>query len=205
MSRIKVAAIVLAVTAYPFLSAFLVHHGWNRPVLMLFAALTVRRAWLAGKPAMRLAYGLLAAFLVAGAAAAEELAARLIPAFVHLSLALLFGYTLRHPPCLIERMVRLQFPEFKPGISEYLRQLNWLWTGFFAANVVICAALAGFADERTWMAYTGVAVYVLMGILAVGEYLYRPRRFPDLEIPSPMDSLKVMIRNGHKVFAELRG
>jgi uncharacterized membrane protein len=115
-----------------------------------------------------------------------------------------FGYTLRHPPSLVERIVRLEFPEFKPGIAEYLRQITWLWTGFFAANVGICSALAMLADDRAWSIYTGLVVYLLMGTLAVGEYLYRPRRFPELEIPRPLASLKVMVRNGHRIFGEFR-
>lgn len=203
--RFKITVIVAAVAAYPFLDNALIHQGWGWLALLLFAALNVWRAVRAGKPAWRLAHGVLAAVLVLGAVVADALATRLIPAFVYLSLAVLFGHTLRYPPSLIERMVRLQFPEFKPGIAEYLRQLTWVWTGFFAVNVAICIGLALFAGERVWTIYTGLVVYLSMAVLAVGEYLYRPRKFPDLDIPPPMDSLKVMLRDGHKVFRELRG
>ncbi len=174
-------------------------------VLALFAALTLWRALRADKPPARLGYGLLAAFLLTGTVFAKAYAVRLIPVFVYVGLTSLFGYTLRHSPPLIERMVRLQFPEFKPGISEYLRQLTWVWTAFFAVNVVICTILAVGADERVWMFYTGVVVYLLMAALAIGEHFYRLRHFPGLEVPPLLDSIKVMARHGHKVFKELRG
>jgi uncharacterized membrane protein len=203
--RFKVPAIVAAVAAYPFLDNALIHRGGSWLALLLFAALNVWRAVRAGKPLWRLAHGGLAAALVLGAVVADAMTTRLVPAFVHLWLAVLFGHTLRHPPTLIERMVRLQFPEFEPGIAEYLRQLTWVWTGFFAANVAICTGLALFAGEQLWTLYTGLVVYLLMALLAVGEYLYRPRRFPGLDIPPALDSLKVMLRDGHKVFRELRG
>lgn len=198
-------AVAAGIALYPFLTAWLVRQGWSRAVLLLFAVLAVRRALLAESLFPRLAYGLPAALLGAGAFLAADFSARLIPAFVHLSLAGLFGYTLAHPPTLIERMVRLQFPEFKPGIAEYLRQLTWIWTGFFAVNVVVCAGLAGFADDKIWMAYTGFWVYLPMGVLAVGEYLYRPRRFPGLEMPGAKDTFVTLARNGHRIFRELRG
>jgi uncharacterized membrane protein len=205
INALRAGGIVCLVIAYPFLSAYLVRNGWSATVLVFFAAITLWRALQADNPSVRLAYGLLVAFLLAGAVFAKAYAVRLIPVFVYLGLTTLFGYTLRHPPALIERMVRLQFPEFKPGISEYLRQLTWVWTAFFAANAVICAILAVVADERVWMFYTGVVVYVLMAALAIGEYFYRPRRFPGLEVPPILDSIKVMARHGHTVFRELRG
>jgi uncharacterized membrane protein len=204
-NSLKTGGIACLVIAYPFLSAYLVHHGWSATVLALFAALTLWRALQTDNSSVRLGYGLLAAFLLVGAVFAKAYAVRLIPVFVYLGLTALFGYTLMHPPTLIERMVRLQFPEFKPGISEYLRQVTWVWTAFFAANVVICAVLAVGPNERVWMLYTGIVVYLLMAALALGEYFYRPRRFPSLESPPLLDSIMVMARHGHAVFRELRG
>lgn len=174
-------------------------------MLLLFAALNLWRALQASHPAFRRVHGLLALALLAGAYFAEAFAVRLVPAFVHLSLAALFAHTLLHPPSLCERLVRLQFPEFKPGIAEYLRQLTGIWTAFFALNVVVCSLLPVFADERIWELYTGVVVYLLMALLAIGEFLYRPRRFPGLGIPPLLETLKVMVRQGHQVFKGFDG
>lgn len=169
----------------------------------MFAALTAFRAARADAWSARLGHGLAAALCLLGALFAEDIATRLIPALAYLSVALLFGHTLRHPPSLLERMVRLQFPQFKPGIAEYLRQLTWLWAGFFVASAAICAILAALPDSRAWTAFTGLVVYVLMGVLGIGEYFYRPRRFPGLDMPGPVESFKVLARDGHKVFREL--
>lgn len=203
--QLKIIAIVGVVIAYPFFSAWAIHEGLNRPILLLIVALSAWRTFRTDKPAIRMAYGGSALLLALGAMAAETVTIRLIPSIVYLTLAALFGYTLQYPPSLLERMVRLQFPEFKPGIAEYLRQLTLLWVGFFGVNAVFCVILALFADERLWMIYTGFWVYLLMACLVIGEYIYRPRRFPELDIPPLWDSLKVMLRNGNKIFRDLRG
>jgi uncharacterized membrane protein len=180
----------------------LIRNGWGGFVLVLFAALTLWRGMRARRADIRFGCILVAALLLAGAYFGEAYTVRLIPAFVHLSLAFLFGHTLWHPHSLCERLVRLQYPEFKPGIAEYLRQVTWAWAIFFAANTVICALLPVFADDWAWTFYTGVVVYVLMAFLVVGEYFYRLRRFPDLEIPPLMETLRVMMRQGHRVFKD---
>lgn len=196
--------VALAV-AYPFLTAWLVRHGWSGGVPALFGALSLWRGIRSGGTVQRLGYVLSGTGMTLAALWAQDYAARLIPAFVYLSLAWLFGRTLRHPPSLLERMVRLQFPEFKPGIAGYLRGWTWAWTLLFAANAVICAGLAVWGGERLWTMYTGVWVYAEMGVLAAAEFLYRPHRFPGLEIPPLRDSLEVMARRGHEVFREVRG
>jgi uncharacterized membrane protein len=200
--RIKTVAIVVVAAAYPFLGTYFIRNGWGDFVLVLFAALTLWRGLRARRADIRFVCILGAALLLAGAYFGEASTVRLIPAFVYLSLAFLFGHTLWHPPSLCERLVRLQYPEFKPGIAEYLRQVTWVWAGFFAVNTVICALLPVFADDWVWTLYTGVVVYVLMAFLAVGEYFYRLRLFPDLEIPPLMETLRVMMRQGHRVFKD---
>jgi uncharacterized membrane protein len=202
---VRIGLIAAFAIAYPFLTAWLVRHGGSGLVLALCAVLSLWRGIRAGRTVGRLGYGVLGILLAVAAPWAEDRAIRLIPAFVYLSLAWLFGHTLRHPPSLLERFVRLQFPEFKPGIAEYLRGWTWAWTVCFAAAAGICAVLALAGADRPWVVYTGIGVYLQMGLLVVAEYLYRPRRFPELEIPPPQDSLRVMLRRGHEVFRELRG
>lgn len=200
MGIVKAMAIAFLFLSYPFLSNYLAGLGFASLELIVFAALTLWRAFGADSRAFRIGGAVLALVLLVGAYFANTYFVWLVPSFAYLWLAVLFGHTLWSPPSLIERLVRLQFPEFVPGIAEYLRQLTLIWTLFFAVNVVVCGLLPLLAGQQVWALYTGVVVYLLMGLLGTGEWFYRHRRFPDLEIPPPLETFKVIAANGHKVF-----
>ncbi|MGZ0079632.1 hypothetical protein [Methylomonas sp. YC3] len=197
---VKPLIIAGVVVAYPFLSAYLAGLGFASFELIVFAALTLWRGFTASGLVARLLSFLLAAVLLAGAYFATTYFVWLVPSFAYLWLTFLFGHTLWSPPSFIERLVRLQFPELMPGIAKYCRQLTWIWIGFFAANIVICAVLPALAGQTAWALYTGVVVYLLMGLLGTGEWFYRHKRFPDLEIPPALETFKCIATNGHKVF-----
>lgn len=199
-NTIKATLISCSFIAYPFLSAYLARQGYASLVLLMFAGLTLWRGFSAQSRLLRMGALLLAAILLAGAYFATHYFIWLLPSLVYLWLTALFGHTLWSPPSVLERLVRLQFPDFVPGIADYLRQLTWIWTLFFAINVPLCALLPLLAGQSAWAMYTGVIVYLLMGALGVGEWFYRHRRFPDLEIPPVLDTFKVMARDGHKIF-----
>ena len=198
---IKTISIVFVVIAYPFLSSYLTGLGYANLELLVFAGLTLWRGLKANMTALRYGSFLFAALLLSAAYFASTYFIWLIPSIAYLWLTILFGHTLWMPPSLCERLVRLQFPEFIPGIAEYLRELTWVWTLFFAINVVVCALLPVLAGQTAWAIYTGVLVYILMGLLGVGEWFYRQRRFPNLDIPPIMETFTIMARDGHKVFS----
>lgn len=202
-NALKATGITGLILAYPFLSAYLAAHGFAGLVLILFAGLTVWRGIRIKKPFWRLVCLGFAALLLAGAYVANAYAIWLIPSLVYAWLSVLFGHTLRHPPSLCERLVRLQFPEFKPGIAEYLREVTWVWTLFFAVNVPACALLPWLAGPQIWSLYTGLLVYLLMGLLVMGEWLYRHRRFPGLEIPPMLETARYFALHGHKAFKDI--
>lgn len=189
--------------AYPFLSAYLARQGFVSLTLVLFALLTLWRGSKSAKTTWRLGSLVLAALLLIGAYSANAYFIWLMPALVYLWLTALFGYTLFSPPSLCERLVRLQFPEFKPGIAEYLREVTWIWTLFFAINVPICSLLPLLAGQQAWALYTGGVVYLLMGLLVAGEWLYRHKRFPDLDIPPMLETAKYLAMHGHKAFKDI--
>lgn len=139
----------------------------------------------------------IAGVLLIGVFFYQALTAKLLPVAIQLMLMHFFGKTLtqKHAPCLIERFVRLELPEFPPGILEYCRLLTVIWTGFFAFNVVVCLLLALVAPASWWALYTGVIMFVLTGLLMIGEYIYRHFRFPELEIPDVKSSVKTMVIN----------
>jgi uncharacterized membrane protein len=196
----KAIGIAFLIIAYPFLSAYLAGQGFASLELLVFAALTLWRGMNTKVTALRFGSLLFAAMLLTGAYFANAYFIWLVPSFAYLWLAVLFGHTLWMPPSLCERLVRLQYPDFIPGIAEYLREVTWAWTLFFAISVVVSALLPALAGQTAWAIYTGVLVYVLMGLLTIGEWIYRHRRFPNLEIPPMKETFTFMVLNGHKAF-----
>jgi uncharacterized membrane protein len=127
---------------------------------------------------------------------------KMSPLLIHTSLFSIFLQSLKTTP-LIERFARLDFGDaLPPGIAAYCRKVTILWTGFFAANIVgnVWLAIRGNADA--WVLYNGLIVYLLVGALLLGEYLWRRIAFPDLEIPSLTHTVRSMINNGHKIWEQ---
>ncbi len=197
---IKGAALTCLFLGYPFASAYLARSGYVSVELLLFAGLMLWRGVRATEKSWRIGAFGLAALLLIGAYFANAYLIWLMPSLLYLGLTALFGHTLWSPPSLCERLVRLLFPEFKPGISEYLHQVTWAWTLFFFVNIFICALLPLLLGPEAWTLYTGLIVYLLMGMLVIGEWLYRHRRFPDLDIPPVLETVRFFAMNGHKVF-----
>jgi uncharacterized membrane protein len=125
---------------------------------------------------------------------------KLSPLFIHISLFAIFTQSLSDTP-LIERFARLEFGDRLPdGIPEYCRKLTVLWSAFFAANIVGCAWLAILGDDAMWVLYNGQIVYILIGALLLGEYLWRRVAFPDLEIPAFAQTVRSIVNNGDKIW-----
>ncbi len=188
------------VIAYPFLSNYLVGQGFASLELLVFATLTLWRGIRAKMPLLRFGGLLLGAALLVAAFFANAYFIWLMPSLSYLGLMVLFGHTLWIQPSLCERLVRLIYPDFLPEVAKYLRDLTWLWTLFFAVNVVVCALLPLIAGQMAWAIYTGVIVYVLMALLGIGEWFYRHRRFPDMEIPPALETFKYLVLHGHEAF-----
>ena len=129
---------------------------------------------------------------------------KMSPLFIHGSLFYLFAQSLRRTP-LIERFARLDFgTQLPPGIAGYCRSLTLLWAGFFAANIAAVMWLAIHGDNHSWMLYNGLIIYLLVGALLLGEYLWRRIAFPGVEFPPLAASIRSMIANGHMIREQAR-
>ena len=62
--------------------------------------------------------------------------------------------------------------------------------------------LAILGNDATWVLYNGLIVYMLIGALLLGEYLWRRIAFPDMEIPSLDQTIRSIINNGHKIWEQ---
>jgi uncharacterized membrane protein len=137
---------------------------------------------------MRLARGLLAvaypfavfAFLRWLEPRWDPRALLLVPVFVNLGLLFLFGRTLRGGPTLVERIALLQQPALSAAQVRHCRTTTAVWCGFFAANALVCLALAWRAPLWVWTLYTGFVSYLLMALLFAAEWLVRSWRFHHL-------------------------
>ncbi len=191
--------------AYPLLIYIAIqqHMAWVAPAL--FSALYLLQAIKVRRIKTKLYKTLVAIALLLGAFYLQTITAKAMPVLIQLMLMWVFGRTLlkNSGPSFIERFVRLEFPEFPPGVSGYLRNLTLLWTLFFAFNALLCIGLAIWADDRWWALYNGLVIYLLIGLLMTGEYIYRHFRFPELTIPDPRSSIKTLFVNGRKVWMDL--
>lgn len=97
------------------------------------------------------------------------------PVVVNAMLFVLFGYSLRHPPTVIERIARIRDPDLPPSGVAYTRRVTIVWLAFFLANGSIALATAIAGDVSLWGLYNGFVAYVLMGALFAGEFLIRCR------------------------------
>ena len=204
LTVVRTVVIGIIFVAYPYL----VYQGresglvWLAPVI--FSGIYFSRALLSPSKRTRLLKLMIAAGLLIGAVFLQALTAKLLPVLIQLLFMFFFGRTLYKGPPLIESFVRLEYPVFPPGISHYCWQLTVMWTGFFGFNAMMCAGLALWAPDVWWAFYNSILIFVLTGLLMVGEYIYRHFRFPDLEIPKPMSTMKTMVSNGRRIWLEVQ-
>jgi uncharacterized membrane protein len=132
--------------------------------------------------------------------------AKILPVAIQLLLMQFFGKTLfpKHAPPLIERFVRLEFAELPAGMVAYSRLLTMIWTGLFAFNTLVCVLLAFFAPVSWWAVFTGVGIFLLTGLLMIGEYIYRHFLFPELEFPDLKSSMKNRVKNCKSIWQDVQ-
>ncbi|KXS53608.1 MAG: hypothetical protein AWU57_2011 [Marinobacter sp. T13-3] len=94
------------------------------------------------------------------------------PVVMSVGLLAVFIWSLVFPPTVIERLARLKEPDLPPSGVAYTRQVTWLWCGFFLINAMIASATV-YAQDWVWTLYNGFISYLLMGLLFVGEWLFR--------------------------------
>jgi uncharacterized membrane protein len=188
-------------------------------LLALLAALRRGRPW---------AYLLLAATVLVALLSASAPWARIVlffpPVVVNVALACLFGHTLlgtRVP--LVERIVRLLHVDDEvtdPAVWVYARTVTLCWTVLFCFNATLCAVLALVAEPGGMLAMFGVShpfavptaywslfsdagCYALSGLMFIGEYQVRRRRFPWQPYRNFFDFMRRAIAIGPALMADL--
>lgn len=193
--------------AYPYLVYRGMESGmvWVAPAF--FSGIYLLQAFKATSLKTKLYKIMVSIGLLLGCFYLQTITAKVLPVLIQLMLMIYFGRTLLKGkgPSFIESFVLLEFPQSPPSMRVYFRQLTILWTGFFAFNAAMCVALAVWGNDKWWALFNGVIIYLMIGVLVTGEYVYRHFRFPELRIPSPQSTIKTMIVNGRKTWMDVQG
>ena len=112
-----------------------------------------------------------------------------------------FGRTLapgREP--LITRFARSVHGSLPPVMEAYTRRLTRAWCVFFAAQVVISAALFTLAPLEVWSVFVNVLNFPLLVLMFGIEYVYRIMRHRNFPHASIMKGVQVF--NEHKPLSD---
>jgi len=176
MKRLLKAVAVIVTIAYPFMVYWgLQHYPASRLLPLLLLLLALR--WFAGnRPGeRRILIAILFCVLVVSFSFGHQLGLKFYPALVNLGFLMLFGASLLSPPSFVERIARLRDPQLPDAAVAYTTRVTWAWTIFFALNGSVAAITAVWASDEVWMLYNGFIAYLLIGLLAGGEWLLRRR------------------------------
>ncbi|HEY6721073.1 MAG TPA: hypothetical protein VI363_05485 [Burkholderiales bacterium] len=123
---------------------------------------------------------------------------KLPPVVIDLALAVWFGRTLaRGEEPMISWFARLvRGTELPAELARYTRWLTVMWTTFFVSMAIAAAALALLATPQTWSLFANGIDYLLVGVLFVGEYIFRRVRYPHHEHRSLADVVRTVARAG---------
>ena len=189
------ALAVLLLLSYPVLThaavttglAYLAWAAWLCIAALVY--LSFRGLWgLAG-------FALLAA---APLVADTEALLKLPPVIIDLALAVWFGRTLApgEEPMIgwFARLVRGS--ELPPDLASYARFSTVMWTALFVSMAAVAAALAALATPRTWSLFANGIEYLLVGVLFVGEHVFRRVRYRHHEPRSLAEVVRTVARAG---------
>ncbi len=96
------------------------------------------------------------------------------PVLINGGLLIVWFYSWYRPPTIIERLA----PSEDVVVDKkraYMRRLTLVWCGIFLVNLVmsLVTTLSGHLDW--WLLWNGLIAYLLVGVFAGGEYIYRTR------------------------------
>lgn len=103
----------------------------------------------------------------------SDMGLKLYPVMLSLSFLIMFAWSLRHPPSMVERMARLREPDLPEAAIPYTAKVTKVWCVFFIVNGGLSLATAIWASDELWLLYNGLIAYLFMGLLFGGEWLIR--------------------------------
>ena len=95
------------------------------------------------------------------------------PIVMNLCMLGLFGSSLLKGPSMVERLAKITEPQLPDAARPYLRKVTGLWCLLFVINGSMATYTALYTSLATWTLYNGLIAYLLIGLLAGSEWLYR--------------------------------
>jgi uncharacterized membrane protein len=86
--------------------------------------------------------------------------------------------------------------ELAPDLARYTRYSTVVWTAFFLIMAAAAAALAALAPPEIWSVFANGIDYLLVGVLFVGEYVFRRVRYRHHEHRPLADVVRTVVRAG---------
>lgn len=163
------------IVSYPFAAWWGLEHVGTAPVAAFLAAIVVFRALIIRDP-MSLFTAVPAVLLaVWGWGAESEYALTLYPVLVNLTGLALFGSSLREGMPMAERFARIAHPDLPEDGVRWCRKVTGAWCIFFILNGTAAFVTVLLQDRDLWVLYNGFIAYILIGLMALVEYLLRIR------------------------------
>lgn len=176
MKRLLKLVVVILSIAYPFMVYWGLQHYAAAQLLPLLLVLLALRWFTGNRTGERLVLiAILLLVLAVTFTSGYRLGLKFYPALVNLGFLLLFAGSLLSPPSFVERLARMRDPQLSAAAVAYTTRVTWVWTLFFVVNGSVALATALWASDEVWMLYNGFVAYLLIGLLAGGEWLVRRR------------------------------
>ena len=176
MKQLLKAVIIVLSIAYPFMVYWgLQHYPASKLLPLLLILLALR--WIVGNKTSEriILIAILFTVVIVALIWGHQLGLKFYPAMVNLGFLILFAGSLFSPPSFVERLARKRQPNLSPEGVAYTLKVTWVWSAFFLINGSIATMTALWASNEVWALYNGFIAYVLIGILAGGEWIVRRR------------------------------
>ena len=176
MKQLLKAVIIVLSIAYPFMVYWGLQHYPASNLLPLLLILLALR-WIVGNKTSERVILIVILFSVVIVAFiwGHQLGLKFYPVMVNLGFLVLFAGSLFSPPSFVERLARIRQPNLSPQGVAYTLKVTWVWSVFFLINGGVATMTALWASNEMWALYNGFIAYVLIGILAGGEWIVRRR------------------------------
>ncbi|MGH1471693.1 MAG: hypothetical protein ACRBCS_10900 [Cellvibrionaceae bacterium] len=185
---LNLAAIAVTLL-YPFAIYFGLQHFDPRTlILILIAIVGIRFLTLKNSPLNHWVWiPLLGVLCVWVWISNSGLGLKFYPVLINTSFLILFCWSLKQPPTMIERFARLKpamleeikvspdSDEILPDVKKYMGKVTIVWCCFFVVNGLTALGLAFWGSDKIWTLYNGIVSYLMIGVLFVVEWLVRQR------------------------------